>query len=116
MNKNSAKKLNRIRRHGRVTARMSGTNSRPRIAVFKSNQYIYAQAIDDVSNKTLLSASDMEIKSGKKSAKAGQVGEQLAMEMKKKGLTEAVFDRGGFKFHGRVKAVAEGLRKGGIKF
>ncbi len=68
-----------------------------------------------MSNKTLLSASDMEVKSGKKSDKAGQVGENLAVEMKKQGMTEAVFDRGGFKFHGRVKAVAEGLRKGGIK-
>ncbi len=116
MNKNSAKKLHRIRRHEKVRAKISGTSSRPRIAVFKSNQYIYAQVVDDESGKTLLSVSDMEVKKGKKSEKALKIGETLAARMKEKGLLEAVFDRGGFKFHGRVKSVADGLRNGGIKF
>ena len=80
--------------------------------------------IDDEANKTLLSVSDIEAKKGKpssraqaegKSVKASEAGESLAVKMKEKGLAEAVFDRGGFKFHGRVKAVADGLRKGGIK-
>lgn len=114
MNTKSKQQYKQLR-HRRVRAKIFGTSGRPRIAVFKSNQYIYAQVIDDISNKTLLSASDMEIKSGKKSNKAGQVGKNLAEEMKKKGLTEAIFDRGGFKFHGRVKSVADGLRSGGIK-
>ncbi|MBI2064367.1 MAG: 50S ribosomal protein L18 [Candidatus Yanofskybacteria bacterium] len=116
MNKNSDKKLNRSRRHRKVRAKISGTSSRPRIAVFKSNQYIYAQVVDDESGKTLLSVSDMEVKKGKKSEKALKIGETLAARMKEKGLLEAVFDRGGFKFHGRVKSVADGLRNGGIKF
>lgn len=115
MNKNSDKKLNRSRRHRKVRAKISGTSSRPRIAVFKSNQYIYAQVVDDESGKTLLSVSDMEVKKGKKSEKALKIGETLAARMKEKGLLEAVFDRGGFKFHGRVKSVADGLRSGGIK-
>ncbi|MDP3804914.1 MAG: 50S ribosomal protein L18 [Candidatus Omnitrophota bacterium] len=116
MNKNSDKKLNRIRRHKKVRAKISGTSSKPRIAVFKSNQYIYAQVVDDENGKTLLSVSDMEVKTGNKSDKALKIGETLAARMKEKGLLEAVFDRGGFKFHGRVKSVADGLRSGGIKF
>ena len=116
MNKNSEKKLNKSRRHARIRAKIAGTASRPRIAVFKSNQYIYAQVVDDESGKTLLSVSDVKAKGGKKAEKALGLGESLAAKMKEKGLTEAVFDRGGFKFHGRVKAIADGLRKGGIKF
>ena len=141
MNKNSDKKLNRIRRHKKVRAKISGTSSKPRIAVFKSNQYIYAQVVDDESGKTILSVSDrpaanvdgalsrgdrsqtgqVSTKSNvgtgaTKSDKALKVGETLAARMKAKGLLEAVFDRGGFKFHGRVKSIADGLRSGGIKF
>ncbi|MEX2090796.1 MAG: 50S ribosomal protein L18 [Candidatus Paceibacterota bacterium] len=116
MNRNFTKQLNRSRRHKRVRAKISGTSSRPRIAIFKSNQYIYAQVIDDESGKTLLSVSDMETKKGKKTEKAFDIGEGLAVKMKDKRILDVVFDRGGYKFHGRVKAVAEGLRKGGIKF
>ena len=138
MNKNSDKKLNRIRRHKKVRAKISGTSSKPRIAVFKSNQYIYAQVVDDENGKTLLSVSDRPAAAigggvkpqrqtgrvstkgnlgtgAKKSDKALKIGETLAARMKEKGLLEAVFDRGGFKFHGRVKSVADGLRSGGIK-
>ena len=119
-----SKRQHRISRHSRVRSKITGTSSRPRVAVFKSNQHIYVQVIDDEANKTLLSVSDIEAKKGKpssraqaegKSVKASEAGESLAVKMKEKGLAEAVFDRGGFKFHGRVKAVADGLRKGGIK-
>ena len=128
---NRLKKIkNRIRRHSRVRAKIVGTKERPRVAVFKSNKYIYAQVIDDKVGKTLASVSNYGGKPSsraqaegkakaktkdKKSGSALKVGEALAEKMKKMGITEAVFDRGGFKFHGRVKAVADGLKKGGIK-
>lgn len=121
MDKNKAKQSNRIKRHNRVRAKVEGSAKRPRVAVFKSNQYIYAQVIDDESGKTLMNVSDYGGKKSKtktkdkKSEVALKMGEVLAEKMKKAGLTEAVFDRGGFKFHGRIKAMAEGLKKGGIK-
>lgn len=119
--KPKAKRQHRINRHKRVRAKISGSSKRPRVAVFKSNQYIYAQVIDDEAGKTLLGLSNYggkksKIKTkNKKSEIASKVGEALAEKMKKAGITEAVFDRGGFKFHGRVKAIADGLKKGGIK-
>lgn len=113
------KRQHRIYRHNRVRAKIQGSSKRPRVAVFKSNQYTYAQVIDDQANKTLASVSNYrgkKIKTKiKKTEGASKVGETLAEKMKEIGISEAVFDRGGFKFHGRVKAVAEGLRKGGIK-
>jgi len=119
--KPQAKRQHRLSRHKRVRAKIEGSAKRPRVAVFKSNQYIYAQVIDDKAHKTLVSASNYDGKKtktktkDKKSDGASKVGEALAEKMKKAGIVEAVFDRGGFKFHGRVKAVAEGLKKGGIK-
>lgn len=121
MNKNKAKQSSRIKRHKRVRAIIKGSAKRPRVAVFKSNQYIYAQVIDDEAKKTLLNVSDYGGKKSKtktkdkKSETAFKMGELLAEKMKKEGITEVVFDRGGFKFHGRIKAVADGLIKGGIK-
>ena len=123
MNKNKAKQSNRIKRHNRVTAKVQGSLKRPRVAVFKSNQYIYAQVIDDKVGKTLMSVSDYGGKKAKtktktkdkKSEVAFKMGELLAEKMKKEGITEVVFDRGGFKFHGRIKSVADGLIKGGVK-
>ena len=113
------KRIHRIKRHARVRAKISGSAKRPRIAVFKSNQYVYAQVIDDEVGKTLMSVSNYAGKKSKTKTKKSQgsskVGESLAEKMKEAGISKAVFDRGGFKFHGRVKAVAEGLRKGGIK-
>ena len=115
------KRIHRIKRHARVRAKISGSVKRPRVAVFKSNQYVYAQVIDDEAGKTLVSVSNYGGKKSKaktkikKSEGALSVGEVLAEKMKATGITEAVFDRGGFKFHGRVKAVADGLKKGGIK-
>lgn len=119
--KPKAKRQHRLNRHKRVRAKIIGTKDRPRVAVFKSNQYIYAQVIDDEAGKTLASVSNYGGKKSKvktkdtKSEVASKVGEALAEKMKKAGITEAVFDRGGFKFHGRVRALAEGLKKGGIK-
>ena len=119
--KPKAKRQHRLSRHKRVRAKITGTSKRPRVAVFKSNQYIYAQVIDDEAGKTLVSVSNYSGKKAKtktkdkKSGEASKVGEALAEKMKKAGISEAVFDRGGFKFHGRVKALVEGLRKGGIK-
>jgi large subunit ribosomal protein L18 len=119
--KPQAKRQHRISRHRRVRAKIQGSAKRPRIAVFKSNQYIYVQAINDETGKTLASASNYGGKKSKTKSKdkkseiASKVGEALADKIKKSGITEAVFDRGGFKFHGRVKAVADGLKKGGIK-
>ena len=114
------KQLNRQRRHRRVRATIKGTAERPRVSVFKSNKNIFVQFIDDVSNKTLLSNKIKEETKTKKAQvsktqKADNIGEALADEAKKAGIKEVVFDRGGFKYHGRIKAVAESLRKGGIK-
>lgn len=114
--KPKTKRQHRLNRHRRVRAKIQGTAQRPRVSVFKSNQYVYAQVIDDEIGKTLISVSDQGTKAkSKKSDAASKAGETLAKKMKEKGITEALFDRGGFKFHGRVKAVADGLRKGGIK-
>ena len=117
---NNSKQNHRISRHRRVRSRISGTHDRPRIAVFKSNRHIFVQFIDDTANKTILSnevisAAKSKVK-GNKIEKASKIGEILAEKAKEAGIKEAVFDRGGFKYHGRVKAVADGLRKGGIKF
>lgn len=110
----------RIARHRRIRATIKGTLKRPRVAVFKSNKFIYAQVINDENGKTLHSVSDYSGKKTKstkadKTSKAKAAGEVLAEVLKKSGINEAVFDRGGFKYHGRIKALAEGLREGGIK-
>ena len=106
-------------RHKRVRAKISGTAECPRLNVFRSLQNIYAQLIDDVKGETLVSAStvekDFEEYGGNKSA-AHKVGELLAKRAADKGITEVVFDRGGYIYHGRVKELAEGAREGGLKF
>lgn len=114
------KRQHKIMRHRRVRARITGTAERPRVSVFKSNKHIFVQFIDDELNKTMLSSkvvssAKSKIK-GTKIQKSEKIGEMLAEKAKEAGIKEAVFDRGGFKYHGRVKAVADGLRKGGIKF
>ncbi len=111
-------KEKRIRAHKRIRAKVFGTAQRPRLSIFKSNNYIYAQAIDDENQKTLVSASDLEIKTikAKKTDKSVSVAQKLAEKLKAKNISEIVFDRGGFKYHGRVKILAEELRKLGIKF
>lgn len=112
----------RLRRHRRVRVRVSGTPQRPRLSVFRSLNHFYVQLIDDVAGRTLVTAStlDEEIRRkespGNKSAKAKMVGELLARRARDKGIKEIVFDRGGYLFHGRVKALAEAARAGGLEF
>ena len=117
--KTKGKRQHRIDRHKRVRALIEGSSKRPRVSVFKSNRNVFVQFIDDAAGKTILSSkivSDKKSKiKGTKTVKANSIGETLAEEAKKLGISEVVFDRGGFKFHGRVKAVADGLKKGGIK-
>lgn len=111
------------RRHQRIRAKISGTEKVPRLCVFRSNKHIYAQLIDDEKARVILLASDFEIKKAKirnenfpKVAIAFKVGELVAHKALKKGIEKVVFDRRGYKYHGRVKALAEGARKGGLKF
>ena len=109
------KKVHRIKRHSRIRAKVSGTAERPRVCVFKSNRRVFVQAIDDATHTTLASNA-LSAKAGKgtKTEQAKTVGSAIAKTLKDKGIAKAVFDTGGFKYHGRVKAVAEGLREGGI--
>ena len=109
----------RNRRHIRVRKRVHGTGERPRLAVFRSNKYIYAQVIDDVEGRTLASASSQEsgLRSDNLNMKtAAKVGEALASRAKDAGVTSVVFDRGGYKFHGKVKALADAAREAGLEF
>ncbi len=113
------KKHKREIRHKRARAKIFGTAHRPRLSVFRSNKYIFLQLIDDEKEKTILSASDKEIKLKKKtnkSDKAYEIGKLLAQKASDKKIKNAVFDRGGFKYHGRVRRVAEGAREAGLKF
>jgi large subunit ribosomal protein L18 len=110
----------RKRRHARVRKRVSGTADQPRLAVFRSNTHIYAQVIDDVSGQTLAAASDLEKdlrgSSENKTARAGAVGARVAERAKGVGISSVIFDRGGFRYHGRVKALADGARDSGLSF
>jgi large subunit ribosomal protein L18 len=108
----------RIRRHKRVRGKVSGTAERPRLVVFRSNRGIEAQLVDDLEGKTLAAASWLQLK-GKKGSKTGQaaeVGKLLAQNAKQAGVETVVFDRGGYLYHGRVKALADAAREGGLKF
>ena len=109
----------RIKRHKRVRAKISGTPERPRLNVFRSETNIYAQIIDDVNGKPLVSASSLEKDfscEGTKTDAAKQVGVNVAERAKAKGIENVVFDRGGYVYHGRGKALAEGAREGGLQF
>jgi large subunit ribosomal protein L18 len=108
----------RERRHKRVRSKIFGTSERPRLVVFRSNRGIEAQLVDDVEGKTLAAASWLNIKASKgtKSDQAAEVGKLLAKNAKDAGITTAVFDRGGYLYHGRVKALAEAAREGGLTF
>jgi large subunit ribosomal protein L18 len=108
----------RLRRHRRVRGKIVGTAERPRLAVFRSNRGIFAQLVDDARGRTLASADWKHLKNfkGDKSAQARAVGKELAAEGKRVGVTSVVFDRGGYLYHGRVKALAEGAREGGLEF
>ena len=111
----------RQRRHRRLRVKLSGTTQRPRLSVFRSLQHIYAQVIDDTRGATLASASTREPAvrgqlSGTKTERARVVGQALAERAKAAGVQSVVFDRGGYLYHGRVKALAEGAREGGLEF
>jgi large subunit ribosomal protein L18 len=104
----------RTRRHARIRSRVSGTATRPRLAVFRSVAHIYAQLIDDVNGVTIASASDIKGGKGTKTERAQAIGASLAKSAQAAGITNAVFDRGGFRFAGRVRAVAEAAREAGL--
>jgi large subunit ribosomal protein L18 len=113
----------RKRRHVRVRAKVAGTQQRPRLNVFRSSAHIYAQVIDDLAGHTLVAACDLEKElveklgdGATKTARAKAVGELIAERAKAAGIEAVVFDRGGFLYHGRVRAVADGAREGGLQF
>jgi large subunit ribosomal protein L18 len=107
----------RERRHRRVRGKVVGTAERPRLAVFRSNRGIFAQVVDDSTGKTLAGASWVTVKvKGNKTDQAREVGKAVAAAARKAGVEGVVFDRGGYLYHGRVKALADGAREGGLKF
>src|SRR5581483_7853483 len=111
----------RRRKHARVRARVQGSPERPRLAVFRSSAHIYAQVIDDVGRRTLVAASDIDADgktkaSGDKTARAKAVGSLVAKRATAAGIKRVVFDRGGYLYHGRVKALADAAREGGLEF
>lgn len=112
----------RVRRHLRVRKRVGGTSERPRLSIFRSNIHIYAQVIDDSQNHTLVSASTKDselvsaLKGKTKTERAKAVGELIAQRAKAAGIDKVVFDRGGFKYHGRVQALADAAREAGLNF
>lgn len=112
------KRIARLRRHQRVRKNISGTAERPRMVVTRSNRHMFVQVVDDTLGKTLVSASTMEANlrssSDSKIDKSREVGKLIAERAKQAGIETVVFDRGGFKYHGRVAAVAEGAREGGL--
>jgi len=111
------KRINRDRRRGKIRSRISGTNDCPRLSVFKSNRGLYIQLIDDSKSTTLVSAHFSEIKDKKtKTDSSFELGKKLAEKALAKDIKVIVFDRGGYKYHGRVKALADGAREGGLKF
>jgi large subunit ribosomal protein L18 len=114
---NNTKREARKIRHHRVRAKVKGSTAVPRLCVFRSLSHIYAQIIDDTKGLTLVSASTRQVKtSGKKSSQAIEVGKMVAEKAKAAGITQVVFDRGGFKYHGRVKSLADSAREAGLKF
>jgi large subunit ribosomal protein L18 len=115
MKSHDLKKLQKTRRAKRIRAKISGTAERPRLSVHRSNQHISLQAINDVAGVTLAAGSDLKLKAGTKTERAQKVAEQTAADLKKAGITKVVFDRGSFRYHGRIKAVAETLRQAGIE-
>lgn len=126
-----AKLVGRARRKLRIRKKISGTTERPRLTVFRSNKQIYASVVDDVEGKTLVTLGSLKLEPvrgdssgdqaepvarGNKSERAGQVGEAIAKACIGKGIKQVVFDRNGYIYHGRVKALADGARKGGLEF
>lgn len=112
----------RVRRHRRVRKKIRGTAERPRLCVYRSLTHIYVQVVDDDSGRTLVAASDLDAelrsdgKAGTKTAVAGKVGALVGRRSRETGIERVVFDRGGYKYHGRVKALADAAREAGLKF
>lgn len=116
---NHAKKIiNRIRRHARVRAKIEGSKERPRLSVFRSSKHVFLQIIDDEAGKTLASFNDKSVGKKKltKTERAYEAGKELAGVALKAGVRKVIFDKGGYKYHGRVRAVADGARAGGLVF
>ena len=105
----------RYKRHLRVRNKISGTAERPRLVVFRSLKHIYAQLVDDTANRTLATVSDLGIEQGKKGERAAEVGKLIAERAKTAGITRVVFDRAGYRYHGRIKALADAAREAGLK-
>ena len=115
--KTPKKILNRKRRHVKIRAKITGTTKRPRLVVYKSLNFNYAQLIDDSKGKVIAEASDLKSKSkGKKTEKAKKVGTEIAKKAAEQKIQTCVFDRNGYKYHGRVKGLADGAREAGLKF
>jgi large subunit ribosomal protein L18 len=106
----------RNRRHLRVRKKVTGTQERPRLVVFRSLKHITAQLVDDTTGRTLMTVGSTDITTGKKAEKSTEVGKRIAARAKDAGITKVVFDRAGYQYHGRVKAVADGAREGGLEF
>ena len=105
----------RTRRHIRVRAKVKGTEERPRLVVFRSDKHIYAQLVNDIVQRTIVTVTDSGL-TGKKTEKSVEVGKRIAEKAKAAGISKVVFDRAGYQYHGRVKAVADGAREGGLEF
>jgi large subunit ribosomal protein L18 len=118
MARRDSKNIIRLRVHKRIRSRVSGTQERPRLAVFRSVKHIYAQVIDDSKGHTVVAASSNEkdLKNGGNVAGAKEIGKLVAERAKDKGIKAVVFDRGGYQYHGRVKALAEAAREAGLDF
>lgn len=114
------RKMKRVIRHKRIRKRVWGASNAPRLAVFRSNKHVYAQIVDDSAHKTIVSASDVQEKKSNEKMnrveKAFEIGLKIAEAASGKKIKKVVFDRGGYKYHGRIKALAEGARKGGLSF
>lgn len=116
MDQNKAKLQKRKQRHSRVRAKIKGVDSAPRLSVFRSNKGMQVQLIDDVSGKTLVSANISEVKGKNKTEIAKELGKLISKKALEKKISRVVFDKGGYKYHGRVKAFADGAREGGLQF
>ena len=117
MIKKESKNVSRLKRHARIRKNLSGTSTAPRLNIFRSNTNIYAQIIDDEKGVTLVSASSLDMKlNGSNIENATKVGTEIAKKALEKGITEVVFDRGGYQYHGKVEALANAAREAGLKF
>ena len=112
----NSKVVKRVRRHARIRARVSGTSTHPRLAVFRSNRFIYAQLIDDEKNVTLLACDSRKVSGQNSQERAAAVGRMIGERAKAQGITSVVFDRGGFQYQGMISALADGAREAGLSF